>query len=406
MKYLLTLGICISFLLAGCSDYEAAKEVSANVLPITATTTIDSVTAKIEPIKLNNCNIDIDNKNLYIPNAVFNSSDDGLFIVVSTDDKKGFINHEGKIVVKPIYDRIMTVGEDMILVSNDLKEPIDEIHTSEISYISSSGEKLFSTIDNNLILYTEPFIDGYAVSTVIIDEVVMFMVIDKKGDVVLEPDFIQYTNLGKGTFIRVPNKNGISPNGVYEIINHTGEVLYSYTGRIFHSSNVTSNGFTSNDVLFFVDEKKDANNTGLMDLNGNVLLKPKYNFMSTNGDVHIFTDSKSNVILVNNSGEILVKFSDDYISSNFNGFYDDILIFNNGKIELFNLNGEKIKTLNYNSINEFSNGYATCMLDNKYGLLDVNGNEIVAPEFDYLTSVEKGVAFGVKGDETFRITFE
>ena len=54
--------------------------------------------------------------------------------------------------------------------------------------------------------------------------------------------------------------------------------------------------------------------------------------------------------------------------------------------------------LSYDAINAFSEGYAVVKKGSKYGLVDSNGKEIVAPKYDYVANVSGGMA--VVGNNT------
>ena len=54
----------------------------------------------------------------------------------------------------------------------------------------------------------------------------------------------------------------------------------------------------------------------------------------------------------------------------------------------------------YDSIGEFIQGVAIVVKDDKYGAILMGGHEIIAPEYDYISSFRDGYAQAIRKGET------
>lgn len=391
-NHFLVLGILSTFLFAGCTENIDTTKVSAST-PVSAEQVSPSVIVTIDKIDTKDYFLD---RSSLRNQGSFNSE---VFVIANNDDKKGFINPSGNVTVSPKYDSVLSLSENRHLVDiNDIFQIVD-----------NNGVKIFDTIDGEPLNYTYGFHDGYATFLMGDEGTSREAVVDIDGNVIFETDYYQYELFGNDMFGRVYMENGILATTPYEIINTKGEILATNNGYL----RAGIEHFDDN-VLIFSNGKKgyrEANNMGIMDFDGNEILKPIYNLIS--GGFYegraVFYDSKNNILIINEAGEIECKLPAKYTPNNFTTYNEGLLMFNHSDgspSEILNSKGEILNIKEYDYIDIMYNGFASCKKNNKFGIIDINGNEILATEYDYLTAVRDNVTYGIKNDETFKIAFE
>jgi hypothetical protein len=128
--------------------------------------------------------------------------------------------------------------------------------------------------------------------------------------------------------------------------------------------------------------------TGLIDSVGNFLIQPKYNFLTNhNGLVQVSNDQGSG--LISTSGKIILEPIYESVQAiGHNRFF----VKSENETFIINKLGDKIN-FNYRSIGWIQDGiFEVTSHDNKLGLIDTLGNEILAPALQSIDRFYEGVA--------------
>lgn len=266
--------------------------------------------------------------------------------------------------------------------------------------------------------------------------------INEKGKLVIEPQFdetywffgdsVCYAKIGErkglintnGEYVVELDKsivwvyrfnNGVASyrteNGKEGIINKSGEIVLPAIYKKVWSDN--ANGFVIEDTLgnrgyvnaqgdFIVPCRYDAVNgfnEGLMV----VATSNKCGYVDSTGvwvidsiydDARAFGNGLARVRLndkwrfIDNSGNVVESLIYDDILT---GFASNRALINHGNIiELINTKGDKIATIDADSVNGFRNGYATFQKYGKYGIIDTTGAVVIPAKFEKLSQAHKG----------------
>lgn len=144
--------------------------------------------------------------------------------------------------------------------------------------------------------------------------------------------------------------------------------------------------------------------SGVIDKTGKTIIEPQYDYIQIpNPSKPIFiclyeynVESKeyTSKVLNENNREILTKYKNVQAIPNnntsiSNSYQTQILRYkDNNKYGLININGNEITPAIYESIEtlEYKDGILKIKKDGKYGLIDINGNEVVKAEFNSIST--------------------
>ena len=226
------------------------------------------------------------------------------------NDKNGIINSKGEIIVQPVFDFIGLFNDSIALV----------LEGNEVNYINTEGLK----VSDGNFEDGEDFSDGLAP--------------------------IKFEKNGKWGYINTTGKLVI-------------DTIYDYGTEFNNGSAEVEFG----DSTFYIDRKGVA-----IDINQESI-KPK--------SYKIIGDSNSGTLgRLNEKGDTIMK--PQYISF---GYEQDGLIWYNkeGLYGLANIKGDIIMKPKFQHLSYFSkNGLALAKLNNKFGYIDRKGNTIIDYKFD------------------------
>jgi hypothetical protein len=135
--------------------------------------------------------------------------------------------------------------------------------------------------------------------------------------------------------------------------------------------------------------------TGFVDKNGKEAVPPKYD----NG--YDFSQAKAGVMLnrkwgfINKTGEEIIPFKYDRVNS-----FDEFRLAKvgiNGKFGFVNEKGVEIAALKYNNVESFSKYGLAVVKNERQGLIDTTGNEILSQIYDEITLNEHGIYLFTQG---------
>jgi hypothetical protein len=197
--------------------------------------------------------------------------------------------------------------------------------------------------------------------------------IDKSNKILIPFAEHRLAEIKTGLFIKGILKDGEVRMGVVNLQNR--EIIPSKYERIR--------------LIHEVLELEIEDKFGVSDLNGNILIKPLYDYIEYIGD-NLCILSKDNLhALYNLYGEKLTDFKYMVISDYKN---------NRSKVRLkdlfgfINSQGQEIIQPTYEMVYPFCNGYAVIEKGGKYGLIDTLGKIVIQTKYDFLRDFHLGVA--------------
>ena len=276
---------------------------------------------------------------------------------IQVGGKCGFINEIGKLVIEPQFDRAFWIFGDSVCYAE-----IGE----RIGLINTNGE-FVTELDKSII-------------------------------------WVFQFNNGVASFITETGKKGI--------INKSGEIILPAIYKSIIKDD--DNGFIIEDTLgnygyvsvqgdFIVPCKYNAVsrfNEGLMV----VVTNQKYGYVDSTGvwvidsiydDARAFVDGLARVKtndkwrFIDKSGKVVEKLTYDDILT---GFSSNRAFVKIGKtIAMINKDGDKITTIDADSIYGFHDGYSTFQKSGRYGIIDSTGTVVVQAKFENLSESHNGL---------------
>ncbi len=179
----------------------------------------------------------------------------------------------------------------------------------------------------------------------------------------------------------------VKQDGKYGFINEKGEVVISikYDEAIKFNEGVAA-------VLSHVGE-----NWEIININGNVIGKTehKINSIFSEGLAEISNEDPKNPKCgyVNTQGEVVIPYSNYNMVGYFNEGFASVREINQMHAGNFiNTKGEKISSVTYDLVMDFSEGMAEVKRDDKFGFIDANGDLVIPTTYDYVTMFSHGLA--------------
>lgn len=367
----------------------------------------------------------------------------GRAIYSGADNKYGVINREGVPVIPAVYDNINYCGDHFIvedlafgLLNSKGQEVVESVYHYIVCYdkfVVAHTNLETSEFDINLIYLDsdkpyphkidrfDKMKDGYA--TIMVhkndqseDDLGFAGFVDKSGKVTLiGKRKFRLDNLGEGLFLddRV--------NKIEKLINHKGEVINT---KGYSEIYPIVNGYLpvrKNDVW------------GLIDTNGNEIFPPSYEDLEVIGNDLFRVEKKVGVI--NKQGEEVVPPIYDGIDLLPNGFitvmrdlnwrkevgvlspdlqfilpleYSEInylednvfAVRNEDSLKaLADTTGRVLTKHKYQEIKRYSNNRLSVKVQDKWGLLNDNGKQVIPPIYDEIGEVTSNFAVVTKSDK-------
>jgi len=308
----------------------------------------------------------IDNKEV---NLNLNISEHLPFVVnllkIKVNDKYGFINTHGEVIIKIEYDYVSSFINGLALVIKDEKK----------GFINTKGEVIGKIKYDEIRSYSE----GFA----LVKKDSKWGIINAKGEVIgkIEYEHID-DSFSEGLFqVRKDKKKGF--------INTKGEVV----GKIeYDEISFVSEGF--------IGVKKDGK-WGYINIKGEVIVKIEYDEIDYYGFkenlVRVRKDGKWGFF--NTKGEVIGKM--EYNNSGSFGFFGKgiALVIKDGKKGFINTKGEVIVKIEYDNITHFSESLVRVSKDKKTGLINTKGEVILKIEYDEISFVSEGFAVVIKDEK-------
>ena len=188
---------------------------------------------------------------------------------------------------------------------------------------------------------------------------------------------------------------GVKLNGKYGVVDKKkNEVIPCKYDKVEYI-----NLFKDRDyVEVTLNEKK-----GVVDKQGNEVVPCKYNDISMSG---IFKDGYAKVklngknYLVDKQG---IQYNEDYKKEFEN--YGFALATKNDKMGIVDVQGKEIVPFKYDNIENFREGFAKVKLNNKYGFISKSGSEIIPVKYDYIDNFSEEAICLAKAELNHNIVY-
>jgi|GEM_PF-1433963 len=278
----------------------------------------------------------------------------------SDGGKYGYIDEAGKVAIKPVYDAASYFQDGLAKVREGLK----------LGVINKKGTEIVP------VDYDDISIDS---GFIITESGGKYGCFDKNGNLIFKPVYNNITMLpGKDSAIVYL---GAQP----EIVDLKGNIKVSakYDSIAYY-------GGEHGDGMI---EVRLNDKTGFLDISDfSEAVPPVYDWASffTKGRAVVGNGNKYGVI--DKNGNAVVPLNCDYVKIFDNG---TLALEQGGGYVLADTNGKIINDKQYDSIDEIGSCYIV-ETGGKYGLLDENASEVVAPVYDYIPTGEYNSVYNSK----------
>lgn len=286
------------------------------------------------------------------------------YVVVKKGEKYGLVDVNGKVIIETTWTNFPVVSEGLVFQKTEKGG----------KYIDLNGNIV---INGDGWSYGDKFNNGVAIVTVregnILSEQQVIL-IDNEGNLLsgpwsdIEDDWVYG---GSSTFL----------NGIARVKEETGTVIFTSQGT------------------------KKETKVGLIDLKGNLILKPTFDdigqFYNGYATIVKYVDGIEKYGLIDLNGNIIIDPIYDYLSYNEISHSPDSDLIEteyDGFWGFVNTKGDVIVDFKWDEVNTFHYGLAPVKKDNLWGVIDNSGNLIVDIQYQDVKVFEEGYAAVQKND--------
>ena len=301
------------------------------------------------------------------------------------NDKIGYIDNTGKIVIEPQFQVINDSN-----YSGDLFEELKwwwSLPSHHINRLLPRGEQptgkhlIVNKRRHLQLTYTSYFFEGLA--SVLIDG--KWGYIDTTGQIVIKPQFDSAWIFSEGlAYVQIDDKKALYKNAY---IDKTGQIVIAPKKRISFYSGGFSDGLAR--ISCYMAEESGIIKEGWINKEGNVVIKPQFDSLYCGdfseglaavglNNIWGYIDKKG-IFVINQQFTSACRFSEELASVSFN----DIIW------GYTNKSGYIVIPFQYNNATPFSEGLAAVKIKSKWGFINKKGEVIINPQFN-----DVGPSFG------------
>lgn len=277
------------------------------------------------------------------------------YFVAYKDNKWGVINSQGNNVIDTAYAEMLIIPNNKVgvfICTYDVNYETGEYKTK---VLNEKNEQIFTQYDK-----VEPIQNK-----------------DKDNNILYEKDLLK-----------------VEKNGEYGLINLRGKQILS----IQYEDISTILG-----VRESLKIKKD-DKFGIVNSDGKVIIEPQYKDITLLGDDNksgfIVKDETEKYGIVNYSNEKIIDIKYDAIEKIYaNDLY---IVTMDGKQKVINKNNEDVLTAGFDTIKQILSTKENAVIytsSNKYGIMNLSGDVILKPEYDYLKEAKTGTFIAQKNNK-------
>ena len=291
-------------------------------------------------------------------------------IKVKLDGKYGYTDCQGNMIIAAQFDDAHSFENGVAAVETNGKWGLIDaegtfIHTPDCDMIG-----YLSQDDNR----------QYNVRPACKDK--KYALMDEKGEWIFEPKYESCSGVWDGYAL-------VQSNGKYGYIDCDGNMAIDPQ---FDDADVFRNGLAAVAV---------GTKYGFIDTNGNYVINPQFDkpeyfsLFSFDSKNNLAASKNKKAGLVNAAGTVIIPFEYDYVV-NINS-EDEIIGYtaiNNFKSTFFDVNGKQISNdyFDYASPFYLGDGLYVIKKDDKYGYMDMNGEIVIKPQYEFASRFENGMA--------------
>lgn len=308
------------------------------------------------------------------------------YTLVSIDEKYGFADSTGAIVVPIQYDFAVEYSDDFARIKKGKKW----------SYIDPKGIEI-SMEDSDVI-------GSYSQGLAYISKYDKFGFIDKSQKIAIPLIYDQVTNFGADGLAAV------SANGRWGHINTQGEVV---TPIKYLSVGEFQNGFAkvSKDTKYSIVNTqgveicrpfdavgdfssgraliREMGKVGFIDQSGSVVIKPTFEQADNFFQGYSRFRSGNLFGIINRNGEVVIPALYESIRNVKEGLF---AARDHGKWGFIDTTGTKRIEFKFDAVTDFSDGLTGVSLNGTWSFIDYKGKEIVPPLYDFAEAFHEGLA--------------
>ena len=304
--------------------------------------------------------------------------DYNYFIYMSKEDMVGVVDKTGKVIIEATYSDIY--------IPNPSKDVFMCYETEdEYEFLNSKGEELFSTYDSVTVLKTSESDREFEKDVLKYKKSDKYGLIDYKGNKITEPEYDSIQSLKNR-----PGELLVKKSGKYGVININGEIKLEikYDGII--GDEFYSEKYGYGQTGYIISEKtKNGNMYGYIDYLGEQYLDTEFESLSR---VVEYSGEEVYLVAMQNGKQGVYKNDKLIIDQKYQGiiYSKDSNLFavkRNSKYGIFNKDGKEILEVKYTGYN-FAGDYISVELKDKKELYDVNGNKVTNLKYESVEGTE------------------
>lgn len=304
------------------------------------------------------------------------SSISKAYFPVYTNKKWGVINDKGEIVVEPTYEEYIVIPnnkKDVFVCTYDVN--YDE-NTYKTKVINAKGEEIISGY--NLV---EPIYNYDNSNNIFFEDNVLavkkdnkYGLVDYTGKVLLNCEYEGIEAI-KG----IKNSFSIKKDGKLGIADSNGKIIIE---PAYKEIKAIGNNYQNGYIV--VNSK---NKYGVIDFTGNQILENTYEDISGGYGNEMYVVQKDDKYqLINKSGKTVLKNFDSIKSID----GENIIVSVDGKYGIKNINDEELVSTDYQDLTYAFSNYYIAKKSGKYGVIDNTGKTVL--KFNYTNLTYRDVA--------------
>lgn len=309
---------------------------------------------------------------------------------VTVNNKFGFIDSSGKLVINMIYDNAEDFHEGLAAISKGGQWNEDgEYIEGKWGFIDKTGKVIVPIIYDKVCDFNE----GYAAVTK--DNKLGF--VNKSGDIVIplsygDPNHYDKFKFSEGIAIVVTGAIG-DDELVYKAIKTDGSVVFNLKyeyAKDFKEGMlaVATGGYWGYGGGYYLACSYNDGKWGFIDNAGREIVSPTYDYVGDFNEGIAFVAKDGKFGAINKSGKVVVPIIYDDISNASQGL---ILVKSNNKWGYVDYTGKVVIPLKYDEACDFSEGLATASNNGYWGAIDKKGNTIIPFKYNNLWNFHEGV---------------
>jgi hypothetical protein len=301
---------------------------------------------------------------------------EGLFPFRDAKGNQGFMDHTGRVVVKPQYNILGELSDGMIMFRT----------MTNGKMLSGYMNKAGKIIVKPQFMYAQPFSEGLAKVYVSENN---YGYINKSGQWVIKPTLKSASVMdGVGTFtegmssFRVPS----DPNNLYNstwswgFLDAKGNVAVKPT---------YSFAWKYSEGLAKVEE---GGKSGFIDKNGNMVIKPAFQYAQNFSEGLASVTEEGKTGYIDKTGKVVIPLQFTSVSDFKEGVASGRL---DGKVCLFDKTGKIILKSDYSEIKGSNGGLCVVNKNGLYGVINKAGKVVIKPQYRYINDYKNGMAFAL-----------